>query len=156
VPAPFGPAERGHRALCPALTDPPPRGILGRMSTTTRKRARHSSVWSTSFRAGAVLAAVIAVSAGAAAQSFLDGTALAARCGESEDQPFCLGYVAGVTDAMASGGAINRIRICLPEGVTLDQLRDATTQFVDANTTKQHLEGARVVAEALKDAFPCR
>jgi hypothetical protein len=74
---------------------------------------------------------------------------------EGEDQPFCLGYVAGVADAMASGGAINRIRVCLPEGVTLDQLRDATTQFVDANAAKQHLEGARLVAEALKDAFPC-
>ena len=78
---------------------------------------------------------------------FVNGNQLYEFCQRSPD--YCLGYVAGV----AAGSQI-RATFCLG-GVTSNQLRDVVKFWLRDHPEKRNLAGSLLVAEALKEKFPC-
>ena len=78
---------------------------------------------------------------------FVNGNQLYEFCQRSPD--YCLGYVAGV----AAGSQI-RATFCLG-GVTSSQLRDVVNFWLRDHPDKRYLAGSLLVAEALKEKFPC-
>jgi len=74
----------------------------------------------------------------------------AARESDYLDFGLCLGYVLGVFDAAAS-----LIPICGYNGVSNEQLKDITYQYLYSHPAERHEQANYLVARALKQAFPC-
>ena len=114
------------------------------------------------FAAGAVVAAVMAVSAGARAD-FRDGNQLYANCTSlnAGDQVFCLGYIAAISDA-AQGppdrprAGVGGFAHCPGGKVTNQQMMDVVVQFLRTHTEHRDYGAAGLVAHALYEAFPCK
>jgi len=60
---------------------------------------------------------------------------------------FCYGYVAGVVDMLYT--------VCLPDGMTRQQVIDVLTLWLRDHPEKRHLPASSLVAGALKEKFPC-
>ncbi len=71
----------------------------------------------------------------------------------------CVGYIEAIVDAMHtvqdSGGTVNGWRACIPQGVTVRQLRDLVIRFLRAHPELRHLAAIDLVTNALAEAFPC-
>lgn len=110
------------------------------------------------FAAGAVVIAVMAVSAGARAD-FQNGNELYADCTEepvSFNRGHCLGYVVGIADVLQHPGSrVGDFATCLAKGVTEGQVRDVALQFLTQHPELRHYAAAYLVARALAEAFPC-
>jgi hypothetical protein len=102
-----------------------------------------------------------------------------AVCGETIDKPAsqldesdllrggqCYGYVKGVEDGIAFGlavqnskgrGSMGDLGICLPtEGtVTLNQMTRLVLKYIKDHTEQAHEPTVKMVARAIKSAFPC-
>jgi Rap1a immunity proteins len=106
-------------------------------------------------------AALIFASIGAhaeAAFSAEDGNSLYAKCIEQSFyfyQGMCVGYIVGISDAMRGGVSIDGRSACIPISVTEGQLLDVTKQFLTSHAERRQLGAARLIAQALADAFPC-
>lgn len=86
------------------------------------------------------------------AQAFINGNKLLSEC-ESEimaDMNFCLGYVSGAADANDFDDT------CIPEGVTLGQIRDIVKRHLVKQPQYRHMSGSFNVSIALAVAFPCK
>jgi hypothetical protein len=113
--------------------------------------------------AGALVIAVMAVSAGARAD-FLSGNDLYARCTSAfvTDQSFCNGYIAAITDASWDlkpnniPGNVLGFRQCMPNEVTNRQATDIVKQFLAGHPAYRHASASFLAANALAEAFPCR
>jgi hypothetical protein len=107
--------------------------------------------------AGVVMAASIGAHA-EAAFSAEDGNSLYAKCidpGIYFYQGLCVGYIVGISDAMRGGVSIDGRSACIPISVTEGQLLDVTKQFLTSHAERRQLGAARLIAQALADAFPC-
>jgi Rap1a immunity proteins len=108
--------------------------------------------------AGVVVAAVLMPACSSiSAESvtmFQNGNQLYERCTEP-NRDSCLGYVAGIFDALASGASIADYSACMPSGTTVQQAVDVATQFLTSHPEMRHYAAAGLVAQALSDAFPC-
>lgn len=62
-----------------------------------------------------------------------------------------IGYVSALTDE----AALDQI-ICLPEGVSYEQLTEIAKKFIRSKPTLWHLPGHLLVQISLKEAFPCK
>jgi hypothetical protein len=109
------------------------------------------------FAAGAVVAAVMAASAGARAD-YRDGNRLYADCTSPDTQLFCIGYVMAIADAARAPNAVGEagFTVCGLEDVTVKQLLDVTTRYLSAHPEERHLSAFSLVAKALAEAFPCK
>jgi hypothetical protein len=63
----------------------------------------------------------------------------------------CLGYVAGVSDALEE---VNQI--CPPKGVNVRQIIDLIVKYLSDHPEKRHYDAASEAGLALMDAFPCK
>lgn len=61
------------------------------------------------------------------------------------------GYVLGVTETLVSSKII-----CIPDGITRDQILDIMPMMLHARPQLRHLNANRLVASALHDVFPCK
>jgi hypothetical protein len=88
------------------------------------------------------------------ATSFYSGNALWNEC--SGDNAFqsglCMGFVAGISDAMS----IAAIKACFPPGVTVGQTADVVKRFLGQHPERRHEAAVFLVAAALAEAFPCK
>lgn len=66
----------------------------------------------------------------------------------------CAGYVVGVADALAFG-PVARFSACVPNGVTVQQLIDITTNYLKAHPEVRQFTASSISAAALSYAFPC-
>ncbi|HEX2764772.1 MAG TPA: Rap1a/Tai family immunity protein [Allosphingosinicella sp.] len=75
----------------------------------------------------------------------------------AQDRAACLGYVVGSTDSWAGAlAAAGRPQvICIPAGVTNDQITQVTVRYVRAHPEEGGVNAAVVIFAALKSAFPC-
>jgi hypothetical protein len=106
--------------------------------------------------AGAVVMAVMAVSAEAKADRFVSGNRLYELCRpNSSSSTFCSDYVLSVADALMVG-RVGRWTACIPNGATDNQVVDAVTRFLEAHPAKRQDAASELVAEALAEAFPCK
>jgi hypothetical protein len=129
----------------------------------TDQRPARRPWWRRLFAAGAVIAAVVAVSAEARADydvpAFEGGNELYQKCGAN--RVYCLGYVGGVSDAISAGegstGPISTHALCLPGPgrVSQGQELDVVLQFLTQHPELRQYGAAYLVARALSEAFPC-
>jgi hypothetical protein len=88
------------------------------------------------------------------ATAFYSGNALWNEC--SGDNAFqsglCMGFVAGISDAMS----LAAIKACFPPGVTVGQTADVVKRFLGQHPERRHEAAAGLVAQALSEAFPCK
>ena len=82
-----------------------------------------------------------------------DGNQLLALC-LNKSPDFCLGYIAGIAEAM-EGGPVGPWVACVPPRLTFRQLTDITMQLLNEHPELRHYAAASLVAKALSEAFPC-
>lgn len=79
------------------------------------------------------------------------------RMEESQETLLCIGYLAGVSDALeaiaVSAGFPSPV--CRPRGTTLGALRDEVIEWGTAHPRMQERAGSVLVITALQNAFPC-
>jgi hypothetical protein len=74
----------------------------------------------------------------------------------------CLGYVMGISDAMAATTAFNGRSVAGWQAcfnnypVTGNQMRDIAIRFLRERPQMRHFNAATLVSQALAEAFPCR
>jgi hypothetical protein len=107
------------------------------------------------FTAGAVIAAVLAVSTKARADRLVDGNRLYELCTpNSRSSEFCDDYVLSVADALMVG-RVGGWTACIPNSVTGNQVVDVVKRFLEAHPAKRRSAAFGLVAEALAEGFPC-
>lgn len=105
----------------------------------------------------ALLAAPAA--AGAEGIGVATGNELLATC-SSEDRirmSACIGYLQGFSHGVIveSYEAHARKPFCMPEQVTLGQVRDVVIQGLQRNPATRHIESSVLLMLLLQQAFPC-
>ena len=96
----------------------------------------------------------------AEAGGYFTGSQLLEMC-ESDsvtDKTTCIVYLGGFYEATSlydGWGILKGNHFCLPEGVTLDQLRKVAIKGLNENPENLHLAAGGPVATVLRDAWPC-
>jgi Rap1a immunity proteins len=98
----------------------------------------------------AILASIFCVVSTAAFSGFDTGNTLYTQC-TGTIQAYCLGYVAGVMDAIA-----NYDLICVPPHVNLEQVQDIVVKYLHEHPESRHYSAASETTLALQQAFPCK
>ena len=103
-------------------------------------------------------ALVMALAAGAGkgdiVRNFYSGDALLSLC-QASDSNFCMGYIAGIADAVTSG-PVSGWRACVPISATVQQVRDVVVEYLTAHPENRHFAAVSLGAAALAGAFPCK
>jgi Rap1a immunity proteins len=73
---------------------------------------------------------------------------------------YCMGYVAGLTQGVASSELIHRVKpserlFCLPEGVTNIQKVRVIRKYISNHPEEAHNPAQGQALMALREAFPC-
>jgi hypothetical protein len=97
--------------------------------------------------AGATLAGVVS--------SFQSGNKLFEYCNNTNIS-FCLGYIQGITDAMAGSDLVFGYRACIPSELAGRQVIDISVKFMRDHPAGRHAPAASIVAAALTEAYPCQ
>jgi len=91
---------------------------------------------------------------------FATGDTLKVRCENANDDTavaWCLGYVTAIADVMAANNRVNGFKGCIPSaGVTMGQIEDVVSLYLNAHPESRHALAAGLAAHALEDAFPCK
>ena len=93
---------------------------------------------------------------------YQNGTELLAFCesgtlGDVGDNAMCVGYLAGLADITDFYGEYGRITedFCIPEGVTLGQLKKVAIKGLNEMPQDLHLAASSLVGFIFVEAFPC-
>ena len=88
--------------------------------------------------------------------AFVSGNALYEYCTSKSpfDNGLCTGYIEGISDALGAS-AILGSTVCVPSGVTVQQITDIVGRYLQGNPHLRHYAANGLVAAALNDAFPC-
>jgi hypothetical protein len=83
--------------------------------------------------------------------SFLTGNDLLQRINSGDHIPYAvaLGYIQGVGDAYDGGSH------CLPDGVTVGQLKDVVKNFLEASPEVRHRPADLIIYAIFKNTWPC-
>lgn len=68
----------------------------------------------------------------------------------------CVAYIAGAVDSFNTTRAVNNLNSCIPAGVTINQLKNVTVDFMRAHRTGQNASASAIVFSATRKAWPCR
>lgn len=108
------------------------------------------------------LATSAVITAYPANATFKDGNALYSDCSAKpndstyyQSDAYCLGYILGVTDTLATMRIMNKRNHCIPENVTAGQIRDIVLQYLQRTPEKRHLPADFLVLSAINLAFNC-
>ena len=84
------------------------------------------------------------------------------RCASEDDthRAACLNFLDGLTDGLVLGMGLGKFgdetRVyCLPEGVSLAQMRQAVINFLDRLPRQSHRPFSVIATHALRKTFPC-
>ena len=86
------------------------------------------------------------------AAGFYNGNQLLEFCNSTKgsfERGLCGGYIAGIADKTDS------TTYCIPSKATVCELIDVVKLWLRDHPEKRHLSGGVLVAEALKEKFPC-
>ena len=110
----------------------------------------------------AALIAVLALSTLPRAAAEFSGAEQLELCTTSSDAPteaanriFCNGYLEGYVKGLRSGYKITAGIICIPDGVTPDEVRLVTVDFVRKHPALLGIHAEILVVTALNEEFPC-
>lgn len=109
------------------------------------------------------LVALLMIGATPALGEFESGNVLLSECqSESvQEQVFCYGYIAGVSDMLVSGPGRQVIQAadegwyCPPPTATLGQLVAVVVRLIEAVPEVRHHSANSLVSAALIETFPC-
>jgi len=77
--------------------------------------------------------------------------------GDAGEYNMCFGYHRGVIEAHETWEMSIKVKtICLPDGVTDDQMIRVTIKHLKENPAKLHMYAAVHIMAALQEAFPCK
>ena len=97
-----------------------------------------------------------AASAAAKAPVFISGSELYRQCVHGMgNKSFCQGYVATISDTLATGESIGGQRACAPLGTQLDDVVAAVAEWLDAHPREGHRDAGPLAAQAIAEAHPC-
>jgi hypothetical protein len=100
------------------------------------------------------LTIVLGCSSAAAEPRFHTGNDLLALCATSDGRTdACFAYLEGIADVMAPGGAVSRMRACIPVGA-VSQLHDIAVRYLEGHPATRQEAAAVLVATAYQEAFP--
>ena len=98
---------------------------------------------------------------GKAIPAFMQAGKLETLCGTGavqSDAELCAGYILGSVDQVLAEQDIwgrRRLTLCVPQNVSVDQLRAAIIPYISQRPDQTNLAAATVIAAALKTNYPC-
>jgi Rap1a immunity proteins len=102
----------------------------------------------------AAVAAALLTATSAQAQEtttrFYDGAKMHEFCSNDRSRTICLGYAAGLADALEESNVI-----CLPRQVKLGSVADVIERELVNHPELRHYAAASIATIALRKAFPC-
>lgn len=113
---------------------------------------------------GAALLLLFAVHPAQADTSYVNGNALLERCLPDAGNPSemilrgnCLGYVAAAVDTWEIAQSANLMDryYCMPDRVSVDQLRAIAIKYIIENPSERHNIASSLILKSLIQAFPC-
>jgi hypothetical protein len=117
------------------------------------------SVFNGIFMLKPLFAALLLSLPALAQANFLDAYELKARClSERADAVnTCLGYLSGVADSDNGAPAwrSQKSLFCIPQGVTVVQLRSTLLSYLKQHPEEEDFNAAILVGNAFIEAFPC-
>jgi hypothetical protein len=87
----------------------------------------------------------------------ITGNLVHQSCSTSNDE-YCIGYATGVRDTAAIYEFIVKPpprRLCVPQVVTADQLKDIFSRYLNSHPEKRHNAAVVLAFWAYQEAFPC-
>ncbi len=109
-----------------------------------------------------VVIAVIGLLPVSADAGFYSGNALFKVCTAERDSSSylektfeCVAYISGAVDAFNTTRTANKLKSCIPAGVTTGQLKDATVDYLEANPGDRSTAASTIVFAATRKAWPC-
>ena len=72
----------------------------------------------------------------------------------SYSEAICSGYVVGIADIMANE-PVYGFTACLPTNVTVRQVSDVVSTYMQQHPEMRHYAASSIVAYALSESFPC-
>jgi hypothetical protein len=94
---------------------------------------------------------------------FYSGNDLLEACATEQDNSAyfeknyeCIAYVAGAVDAFNTTREANKLKSCIPAGVTIRQLRNVTIDYLRANPKDRDKSASASVFSATRRAWPCK
>jgi hypothetical protein len=105
-------------------------------------------------------ATLVAAPVKGARAAFISGNVLHDACQApkgSAKSGLCYGFIAGTFDALLTSASTlgSRMSFCTPDGVTLGQVIDITTQYLIAHPEQRQNSASSLVWLSLVKAFPC-
>lgn len=107
-------------------------------------------------------AAALGLAAAPADAGFYSGADLLGICTTERSDPAyfektyeCVAYISGAVDAFNTTRAANKLKSCIPAGVTISQLREATVDYLRANPPARRTSASTLVFSATRKAWPC-
>ncbi len=110
----------------------------------------------------AALIALMTVSAypRAAKAIFFNGKDLLKHCEDESafKKGLCIGFIAGASDSAEFTLSVfdKSISLCIPEAVTVGQVKLVVNKYLKANPESLHESAAMSVALAIREAWPCQ
>lgn len=105
-----------------------------------------------------ILACLLCASLTARA-NLLDGVELVERCTSDRADAVntCLGYLSGVadTDSAAPAWRMQKSLFCIPQGVTVVQLRRTLLDYLKRHPEELDFNAAMLVGNAFIETYPC-
>jgi hypothetical protein len=88
---------------------------------------------------------------------YKDGYLLRQECDDAVgvQRMFCLGYIAGVRDALGTGGRLTGSTLACVPGIRLGQAELIVKRYLETHPQYLHANAADIVTAALSEAFPC-
>lgn len=67
----------------------------------------------------------------------------------------CVAYIGGAVDAFNTTREANRLKSCIPAGVTLAKLQDVTVAYLRDHPAERKKSASNLVFSATRAAWPC-
>jgi hypothetical protein len=67
----------------------------------------------------------------------------------------CVGYISGAVDAFNTTREANHLKSCIPGGVTINELRTTTVNYLSRNPIDRKKSASSQVFAATRKAWPC-
>jgi hypothetical protein len=87
---------------------------------------------------------------------WVNGNKLWEWCKTGSNSTLCLGYAAGIADAMsANENSILGWHACFRQEITIGQLADVVKLYLSNHPEKRDYASSGLVGQAFENAFPC-
>ena len=130
---------------------------MGSKNATSSKKTPPHATWRIGAKAYVMLGSIVgwALTSMTSQAGFTNGDELLREC--QNQSSYCAGFLVAVTDLFSKsiGASQPDFAVCMPEGTTLLEVRDAVIAELELHPEDRDTAPALAVAAALKNAWPC-